>query len=46
MPGGGSLHFKKLIELAELQSPFEEGCLESIVEKVSGWLDGVDVDKL
>ncbi len=43
---GGSLHFKQLIELAELQSPFEEGCLESIVEKVSAWLDAVDVAKL
>ena len=43
---GGSLHFKQLIELAELQSPFEEGCLESIVGKVSAWLDGVDVAKL
>jgi M3 family oligoendopeptidase len=43
---GGSLHFKQLIELAGLQSPFEEGCLESIVEKVSAWLDAVDVDKL
>ncbi len=43
---GGSLHFKQLIELAELQSPLEEGCLESIVEKVSTWLDGVDAAKL
>jgi hypothetical protein len=30
----------------ELQSPFEEGCLESIVGKVSSWLYGVDVAKL
>jgi M3 family oligoendopeptidase len=43
---GGSLPFTGLIKLAELQSPFEEGCLESIVEKVSAWLDGVDVTKL
>ena len=43
---GGSLPFTGLIKLAELQSPFEEGCLESIVEKVSAWLDGVDVAKL
>jgi hypothetical protein len=32
-----------LIELAELKSLFEEGCLESIVKKVSAWLDGVDL---
>ena len=43
---GGSLPFTGLIKLAELKSPFEEGCLESIVEKVDDWLDAVKVAEL
>ena len=43
---GGSLPFTGLIKLAELKSPFEEGCLESIVEKVDAWLDAVNVAEL
>ena len=43
---GGSLPFAGLVELAGLQSPFEEGCLEFSVGKVSAWLDGVDMAKL
>ena len=43
---GGSLPFTGLVELAGLALPFEDGCLESVVEKVSDWLEGVDVASL
>jgi M3 family oligoendopeptidase len=43
---GGSLPFTGLVELAELELPFDDGCLESVVEKVSNWLDSVNVSSL
>ncbi len=43
---GGSLPFTGLVELAGLELPFDDGCLESVVEKVSNWLDSVDVFSL
>ena len=39
---GGSLPFTKLVELAELGTTIKDGCLESVVEHVSQWLDGID----
>jgi M3 family oligoendopeptidase len=43
---GGSLPFTGLVELAGLELPFNDGCLESVVEKVSNWLDSVNVSSL
>jgi M3 family oligoendopeptidase len=43
---GGSLPFTALVELAGLKLPFDDGCLESVVEKVSNWLDSVNVSSL
>lgn len=43
---GGSLPFTGLVKLAGLELPFDDGCLESVVEKVSDWLDGIDASKL
>ena len=43
---GGSLPFTGLVELAGLELPFKDGCLEKVVNKVSSWLDSVDVSKL
>jgi hypothetical protein len=43
---GGSLPFTELVKLAGLKSPFDDGCLESVVKKVTEWLDGVDVSAL
>ena len=40
---GGKRSFPELVELADLKSPFEDGCLEGVVNKVGGWLDGVDI---
>ena len=43
---GGSLSFTKLVSLAGLELPFNDGCLESVVEHVSEWLDDIDPKEL
>lgn len=39
---GGSLSFLELVELANLRSPFEDGCVASVTGMIKDWLDGVD----
>ena len=39
---GGSLSFLQLVELAGLRSPFEDGCLESVVGEIKAWIDSID----
>ncbi|WP_330949330.1 M3 family oligoendopeptidase [Virgibacillus sp. MG-45] len=39
---GGSKSFLGLVEAAHLQSPFEEGTVESIVQTIENWLNAVD----
>jgi M3 family oligoendopeptidase len=43
---GGSLSFTKLVEAANLISPFEDGCVESVVEEIEAWLNSVEDQKL
>ena len=43
---GGSLSFTKLIDLAKLDSPFNDGCLEKVVDYVEDWLKNVDVSNI
>ena len=43
---GGSQSFTKLVALAGLELPFNDGCLETVVKHVSEWLDKVDPNKL
>ena len=43
---GGSLSFVKLVNLAKLTSPFEDGCLQAVVSKVEKWLKNFDLDSL
>ena len=43
---GGSLSFTELVSLAGLESPFDDGCLESVVKHVNEWLDGIDPKEL
>ena len=43
---GGSLSFTGLVELAGLEIPFKDGCLKSVVDQVTKWLDEVDVAAL
>ncbi|WP_313637359.1 M3 family oligoendopeptidase, partial [Paenibacillus sp.] len=35
---GGSKSFIKLVELAGLTSPFEDGCISSVIGDIEGWL--------
>lgn len=39
---GGSLSFLKLVALANLKSPFESGCVESVVGDIADWLNSID----
>ncbi|WP_219838187.1 M3 family oligoendopeptidase [Paenibacillus sp. R14(2021)] len=39
---GGSQSFLKLVELAGLISPFEDGCIGSVIGNIEGWLNGID----
>jgi M3 family oligoendopeptidase len=39
---GGSQSFLKLVKLAGLRSPFDAGCVESVVGDIENWLDSVD----
>ncbi|GEN29995.1 M3 family oligoendopeptidase [Cerasibacillus quisquiliarum] len=43
---GGSKSFLGLVESARLDSPFEEGTVESIIQSIEAWLDQVEDDKL
>lgn len=43
---GGSRSFVELVEYAGLISPFEEGCVQSVIGEIEGWLDRVDDTKL
>ncbi|KKK32876.1 oligoendopeptidase F [Salinicoccus sediminis] len=39
---GGTLPFNSLVEAANLRSPFEDGCLESVVGEVRNYLNSID----
>ncbi|MGP4081443.1 M3 family oligoendopeptidase [Pseudalkalibacillus sp. R45] len=39
---GGSRSFTELVEMANLQAPFESTCVESVVADIEQWLDSVD----
>lgn len=43
---GGSKSFLELVELANLLSPFADGCIESIIEDIDKWLAEIDDAKL
>ncbi|OKP83203.1 oligoendopeptidase F [Paenibacillus sp. P3E] len=43
---GGSLSFLQLVELAGLKSPFEDGCISSVIGDIEGWLNSVDDKQL
>lgn len=42
---GGSMSFLKLVELAGLKSPFEDGVIEEVVAKVEAYLNTIDDSK-
>jgi len=39
---GGSKSFTKLVEEANLISPFEDGCVESVIDTIEIWLNSID----
>jgi M3 family oligoendopeptidase len=43
---GGSMSFTKLAKAANLISPFENGCVESVISEIDSWLDSVDDQSL
>lgn len=43
---GGSQSFTKLVAEANLVSPFEEGCVESVIDSIEEYLNTVEDDKL
>ncbi|MDM5335420.1 M3 family oligoendopeptidase [Ureibacillus composti] len=43
---GGSMSFTKLVEEAGLISPFEKGCIESVIGAIEEYLNSVEDEKL
>ncbi|MEQ2525985.1 M3 family oligoendopeptidase [Robertmurraya yapensis] len=43
---GGSLPFTELVKEANLISPFEDGCVESVVGEIESWLNSVNDKEL
>jgi M3 family oligoendopeptidase len=43
---GGTQSFLGLVDLAGLESPFADGCLEKVTGEISNWLDSFDASKL
>lgn len=43
---GGSKSFTELVEVAGLISPFQEGCVSSVIGDIEGWLNQIDDSKL
>lgn len=43
---GGSQSFIKLVELAGLTSPFEDGCINSVIGDIEGWLNSINDKEL
>ena len=43
---GGSMSFTNLVRAANLISPFEDGCVESVVGVIENWLKSVDDQNL
>jgi len=39
---GGSMSFTKLVEAANLISPFSDGCVESVITEIENWLNSID----
>ena len=43
---GGSKSFLKLVKIANLRSPFEDGCVKSVIGDIEAWLNSIDDSKL
>lgn len=43
---GGTKSFLELVHYANLVSPFDDGCVSSIISSINNWLDSIDDKKL
>ncbi|WP_242217025.1 M3 family oligoendopeptidase [Bacillus cereus group sp. BfR-BA-01380] len=43
---GGSKSFLQLVEVANLTSPFADGCVKGVIDEIHAWLNGVDDTEL
>ncbi|MFL0197181.1 M3 family oligoendopeptidase [Clostridium sp. WILCCON 0269] len=43
---GGTKSFLELVEIANLRSPFQDGCISSIIEPINNWFNSIDDKKL
>lgn len=43
---GGTKSFLEIVSIGDLKSPFEDGCVESIIDVIKTWLEEVDDTKL
>lgn len=43
---GGTKSFLEIVEIGNLKSPFEDGCVESIIDQIDSYLDSIDDKKL
>lgn len=43
---GGSKSFTELVKVAKLYSPFEDGCIQSVIGEIETWLNGIDDKQL
>lgn len=43
---GGSMSFTRLVKEANLISPFEDGCVQSVVGEIEAWLNSIEDQKL
>lgn len=43
---GGSESFLNVLKVANLKSPFEDGCVEHIIDDVEHWISNIDDSKL
>ena len=43
---GGTKSFLELVEMANLKSPFQNGCIGSIIEVINNWFNSIDDKKL
>ncbi|MBO3444445.1 M3 family oligoendopeptidase [Clostridium sp. CCUG 7971] len=43
---GGTKSFLEIVDIGNLKSPFEDGCVESVIFSIKKWLDEVDDNKL
>ena len=43
---GGTKSFLEIVNIGNLKSPFEDGCVDNVIDTIKEWLDQVDDSKL